>query len=266
MISLVLASKNEEKHINTFFESIRKQTRKPDEIILVDSSTDRTAEIAKHFVDKLIKTQTKCAGHARSIGVKASKGDIIIFTDLDAIPHPDWLKELVKPFESPDVNVVQGQVFLKNYDGRGEKWLFTTGLKKWGKYLNHCNTAYRKKVLKEIPLDPEQFWDDAEMSYRISKKYLIYGNKKAKVYHYTVDYDKQRHLWGSSVYLGIGWMKILKKYKNLYWILRIEYNLYKTLKELGIKEFVYFSAGLFYAFYLEVIRNKEVKNLGKHKS
>lgn len=257
-VSLVLISKNEEKHARKFFEYLKKQTRKPDEIILVDSSEDKTAKIAKPFVDKLIKTPTTCQAHARSIGIKISKGDIIVFTDIDAIPHPNWLEELVKPFKNPEVNVVQGQVFLKSYNGHGEKWLFTTGLKEWGKYLNHCNTAYRRKVLEEIPFDVNTVWDDPDMGYRVSKKYPIYGCKKAKVYHYDPRANLfiergDEYLWKATLRLSYGWVYLIKKYKNSYWVLRSIYNIFSAAREGSFKIFVYYSAAFSYVIFLEII-------------
>jgi len=259
-VSLILTSKNEEEFAGKFFQSLEKQTKKPDEIILVDSSADRTAEIAKPFVDKLIKLDHSigakyrdAAGLQRNIGIKNSIGDIIVFTDLDAIPHPNWLEELTKPFENPDVNVVQGQVFFHSYNGKGEKGLFQNDLKEQGKYLNNCNSAFRRNVLEEFPLANDIRWDDVELSYRVSRKYIIYGNKKAKVYHYGCTL-KHRDLWESALFSGIGWVRILKKYKNPYWFFRIWYNIFCTLKVHGFKTFVYFFVAFFYAFYLEVIR------------
>jgi len=261
-VSLILTSKNEEKFAKKFFQAIKKQTKKPDEIILVDSSADRTAEIAKPFVDKLIKLDHSigakyrdAAGLQRNIGIKNSRGDIIVFTDLDAIPHPDWLEELTKPFENPNINVVQGQVFFHSYNGKREKGMFQAGLKEWGKYLNNCNAAFRRKVLKEFPLANDIRWDDVELGYRISKKYIIYGNKKAKVYHYAVNF-KERDMWDSAFFSAIGWVRILKRYRKslydtTYWFFRIWYNIFCVIKAWGFKTFIYYCIAFFYALCLE---------------
>lgn len=255
-VSLVLVSKNEEEYVKKFFASLKKQTLKPDEVILVDSSSDNTAKIAKPFVDKLIVTPTKCAGHARNIGVKNSKGDIIVFTDVDTILHPDWLEELVKPFENPKVSVVQGQVFLRSYSGKNDKWMFSTGLKEEGRmYLNNCNSAFRRKVLKEFPLANDINWDDIELGYRLSKKYIIYGCKGAKVYHYgskmEIRFKTNKDIWDYSFKYSLGYLQILKKYKNMYWFLRIWYNIFGSFifapnKKIGFKIFLFYVTSFFY--------------------
>lgn len=262
-VSLILVSKNEEKFVKSFFKYLKKQTRKPDEIVLVDSSSDKTPEIAKSFVDKLIKLDPStgakyrdAAGLQRNIGIKNSKGDIIVFTDLDAIPHPDWLEQLTKPFENPDINVVQGQIFFHSYNGKGEYGLFQANLKKEGKYLNNCNAAFRRKVLKEFPLANDIRFDDIELGYRISKKYIIYGIKNAKIYHYgcapQIRLSNNKDIWEGCVRCSIGWVRILKKYNNLYWFFRIWYNIFSTIKQNGFKVFIFYSASFFYAFYLEL--------------
>lgn len=257
-VSLVLASKNEERYVKSFFKSLNKQTRKPDEVILVDSSTDRTAEIAKPYVDKLIKVKTTAdrhsAGYQRNIGVKNSKGDIVVFTDLDAKLYPDWLENLVKKFENPDVKVVQGAIFFNSYDGSKDKGLFSTGLAEKGKYLNHCSAAFRREILEENPLADDIRWDDVELGYRLSKNYIIYGCREAKVYHYGPSF-KERDMWKAALASNIGWIRILKRHPSFYWLARIWYNILNVLFVHNLKAFIYYSFAFFYAIFLEITKN-----------
>lgn len=265
-ISLVLVSKDEEKYALKFFESLEKQTRKPDEIILVDSSEDKTPEIAKPYIDKLIKIDPSVgakyrssAGLQRNIGVENSTGDIIVFTDIDCVLHEDWLEKLTKPFRDTKIKVVQGQVFFHSYDGSKDHGPFSTKLKKIGKRLNHCNTAYRKHVLEEFPLANDIRWDDVELSYRISKKYRIYGCKEAKVYHYAVNFE-HRDIWTSALNSGVGWAKILLKYKNLYWVIRIGYNILNVIRVWGPKVFLYYVFAFFYSLFNEITNPEIITN------
>jgi glycosyltransferase involved in cell wall biosynthesis len=46
---------------------------------------------------------------ARNTGVAATTGEIVVFLDDDAWPQPDWLAELVAPFEDPDVWITGGR-------------------------------------------------------------------------------------------------------------------------------------------------------------
>ena len=54
LVSVIITTKNEEKHIENLLQSIKRQTYKNIEIILVDNySTDRTREIARKYTDKI---------------------------------------------------------------------------------------------------------------------------------------------------------------------------------------------------------------------
>jgi glycosyltransferase involved in cell wall biosynthesis len=255
-VSLILISMNEEDCVPKFLESFKKQTRKPDEIILVDSSTDKTAKLMKPYVDKILFTPPKGCGAAREVGVKNSKGDILVFTDIDAILHPNWLENIVKTFNNPKINVVQGQVLFESLN-KEESNMWSKGLPEKGKYLNGCNMAFRRKVLEEFPFDPHINLDDIEMGYRVSKKYIIYGNKNAIIYHYGAgkrEYNKL-DLWKRGIVYYRGWIELIIKYKNPYWIARMGYNMFYLLYLGKIRFFCFHIVMLFYATYSEVKDN-----------
>lgn len=91
-ISVVIPAYNCEKHIKRALDSVLAQTRRPDEIIVVDDgSTDRTAEIADSFGSKikLIKQENAGASVARNTGIQAATGQWIAFLDAD----DEWLPE-----------------------------------------------------------------------------------------------------------------------------------------------------------------------------
>jgi len=229
-ISLILVSRNEERYAEPFFHSLENQTRKPDEIILIDSSIDKTPEIARPFVDKLIFTKPKNVGSQRLHGFKNSIGDIIIFTDLDAFLNPFWIENLVKMFENPEVNVVRGTVRYREIKDKIPK-KFTT--------IHHCNTAYRRKVLEEFPFDEECNHDDIDMNERVGRKYKIYGCPEAIVLHIgsfakTSAKEKARRYAEADIYL-------LKKYKTLFMFFRPFANaLYSMIIERRIKYNFYY--------------------------
>jgi len=241
-VSLVLVSKNEEKYARKFFKSLEKQTRKPDEVILVDCSTDRTPEIAEPYVDKLIIVKKCSASYQRGIGVKHAKGDVILFTDMDTILYPDWIEQLVKMFEDPKVHVVRGQVLWPEIKKQ---------IPLIGKRINHCNMAYRRHVLEEFPFDPNlNRGDDFDMGYRVSRKYVIYGCPEAKVIHFSF----QKHGWENAKSYGKDWIALTKKYKNPYWILRAIYNVFYPIKEKKPKWVLYNLYGFLSAFIEEIIK------------
>jgi len=240
-ISLVLMSRNEEKYIKTFFKNLGNQTRKPDEIILVDSSTDRTPELAKPFVTKLIKTLPKGCADARLRGQEKARGDIIVFTDIDAIPEKNWLKEIENMFQNPEVKVVVGKVTYNEIPSKLR-----------ADSLNGCNMAFRKEILEEFKWDTTQIGEDIDMGYRLIKAgYRIYPCEQATVHHTgTLDDPKFTHIRaGRSMAL------LLYKYRTPYWFGRICYNILYALR-IGKPKYAYWLSHSFIFSLYDIIFKK----------
>lgn len=91
-VSVIIAAYNVENYIDRCIESIRNQTLKDIEIIVVnDGSTDRTIEKIEKIKkddDRIILLNQKNKGsiEARKFGLKNASGDYIIFIDAD-----DWI-------------------------------------------------------------------------------------------------------------------------------------------------------------------------------
>src|SRR3990172_3737337 len=88
MISIIIPTYNEENYIEKCLKSLSNQTlpRNKYEIIIVDGgSKDRTIDIARKYVDKVIRQKSKGVGGARNDGVNAAKYGVIATTDADFI-------------------------------------------------------------------------------------------------------------------------------------------------------------------------------------
>lgn len=95
-ISVVIPAYNAEKSIVNVIASCKKQSRLPDEIVVVlDGCRDRTEEVVKgHFPDVrlIVLKENKGVSYARNEGIKQASGDWIAFLDADDEWHPDKLK------------------------------------------------------------------------------------------------------------------------------------------------------------------------------
>ena len=107
LASIVITVKNEGKNLPQLMEVLMKG-KEEFEIIIVDSqSTDETKSIMEKIVTE--KTNIKyirqrCSrGQGRNIGVRASQGKYIIFTDGDAIPEDDWVKRMANALAHSDL-------------------------------------------------------------------------------------------------------------------------------------------------------------------
>lgn len=91
-ISAVIPAYNSEQTIGRAIESVLKQTRPADEIIVIDDgSTDATADTVRAFGDKvrLIQQENAGASVARNTGIQAAAGEWVAFLDAD----DEWLPE-----------------------------------------------------------------------------------------------------------------------------------------------------------------------------
>lgn len=105
MISIVVGFRNREiERVKRSLDSLTKQTYTDFEIIFVDygSDTSIATEIEKLLASykfiKYVYSDTRGwfwnRGHALNLGIKVSKGDIILIFDIDLIVHVDFLNKI----------------------------------------------------------------------------------------------------------------------------------------------------------------------------
>ena len=103
--SVVIPTYNEEKCIGECLTAIEQGSVKPDEIIIADGlSTDKTVEIASRHGARIVINKKRHAAGGRNAGIKAARGDVIVFIDADCIADKDWLKEIKAAFENEDID------------------------------------------------------------------------------------------------------------------------------------------------------------------
>lgn len=77
-------------------------------IVVDDGSTDDTAAVAARLGASVIRQPNAGPATARNVGAAAAAGDVVVFTDADCAPAPDFLAELLAPLADPTVAGVQG--------------------------------------------------------------------------------------------------------------------------------------------------------------
>lgn len=105
-ISVVMPTLNSERTLVQSLTSISIQSYPGEvEIIVADGgSRDSTLHIAKSFKARIIKNLLKTGEAGKAAGAKIAKGQIIAFIDSDNIlPDENWLVEMTKPFQNPEV-------------------------------------------------------------------------------------------------------------------------------------------------------------------
>jgi len=104
-VSVIIPTYNEEKYLPYLLKSLRKQTKKPNEIIIADhNSTDSTLVIIKKYskILPIKKTQGKLPAKARNHGaLKSTVGDndLLFFFDADVVLEKDFIEKFTNELE-----------------------------------------------------------------------------------------------------------------------------------------------------------------------
>lgn len=112
-VSVIATVLNEAESIESLLDSLVKQTRLPDEVVIVDGgSTDDTLSKIEHFGQatdlplKALSLPGCNISQGRNAAIAASRGSLIASTDAGVRLEDDWLEQLLAPFAAdhpPDV-------------------------------------------------------------------------------------------------------------------------------------------------------------------
>jgi glycosyltransferase involved in cell wall biosynthesis len=103
-VSLILTLLNEGDEVRKVMDSILRQRRMPDEVVIVDGgSSDHTVELLSSYTTRLPLRIFVCPGanisQGRNFAIAHAEYDLIAVTDAGVQLQADWLERLVEPFE-----------------------------------------------------------------------------------------------------------------------------------------------------------------------
>ncbi len=111
--ALVATVKNEARRLPEFLESLERQTRTPDIIVIIDGgSTDGTHDLLSSFSNRTPLT-FRCSqvpgnrSVGRNAAIRLSKADLIAVTDVSVL-EPSWFERIITPLEEGKADVVAG--------------------------------------------------------------------------------------------------------------------------------------------------------------
>jgi glycosyltransferase involved in cell wall biosynthesis len=110
VISVVIPVKDDAALLERCLEALWLQTRRPDEIVVVDNaSSDLTQTVAAWWSAVYVHEGRPGIAAAAAAGYDAASGDVIARLDADSEPPPDWVARICTLLdENPGVDAVTG--------------------------------------------------------------------------------------------------------------------------------------------------------------
>jgi len=245
--SVIIPTYNRPQDLKNCLESIVEQFLLPDEVIVIDDGDLDDMPCRKELEQKGIqcvfkKKSQKGLTRSRNLGVKIARGDIIIFFDDDVVLTPDYIREIVKVYDSGvdnnlggvggvDLNLkapgfLQYIEFFYNFvflispmhpggvtlSGFSEQVLTArvNPFRKIGKAdtLGGSVFSFDRKVFKQFLFSEDYTHnycqgEDKDFSLRVSQKYNLYIQPAAKLYHYPSPIERpEKYRQGRDIVLS----------------------------------------------------------------
>jgi glycosyltransferase involved in cell wall biosynthesis len=95
-VSVIVPALNEERHIGHLIGDIGRQTRRPQEVIVVDAgSHDGTVAVARQFAGVRVLHGERPVARGRNLGGQSASGDVMVFLDADVRLTETFLERFV---------------------------------------------------------------------------------------------------------------------------------------------------------------------------
>jgi glycosyltransferase involved in cell wall biosynthesis len=195
-VSVIITTYNYAHFISEAIESVRKQTCRDFEIIIVDDgSSDETREVVTRFPEvRYIYQTNQGIAAARNAGMRASVGEYLVFLDADDRLLPKALEVGVNSLnEHPECVFVSGHQQMISSDNQPlpQPAVVCFTQHNYRAFLDYnyiCTVGqvmFRQAIFKsESGFDPTvPGCDDAELYLRIAKDYPVYCHDKIVVQH-----------------------------------------------------------------------------------
>ena len=236
-VSFIITAYNEEIRIEEKIKNSLVQDYPRDRIEIIvasDCSNDKTDEIVKNYVGKGVKLvrapERKGKENAQKNAIEASKGDILVFSDVATILKPDGISNIVDNFKDPTIGCVSSEdKFIDkdgNVSGEGAYVRYEMILRKLESEVNTLVGlsgsffAARREVCKNWAIDLQSDFNTLLNSIKIGLK-GISDPKSIGYYKNIVDEKKEFNRKVRTVLRGISVLM-----RNLFLLNPFKYGLF----------------------------------------
>ncbi|MEM3335898.1 MAG: glycosyltransferase family A protein [Candidatus Aenigmatarchaeota archaeon] len=261
LVSIIIPTYNSEKTLAKCLESIKNQSYKNIEIIVVDRfSKDKTAEIAKEYGARVFKLNSERA-KAKNFGLKKAKGKYVCFIDSDMELTNNVIDKCVATIEK-DKRI--GGIIIPEKSVGNSFWVMVRDFERSFYAGTQIESArfFRKDVAIKVGgfEDDIEFFEESTLPQKIERLgYNVNIRIKSKILHHEENFSLWRWL-KKKFYYGKSALRYKEKFNEYatkqmsifyrFSILITNKRFYsKPLLGLGViilKLLEYFSAGLGY--------------------
>ncbi len=163
--SIVIRCFNEEQNLGRLLNGIAQQTMRDVEILIVDSgSTDGTLAVARRYPVRilLISPEEFSFGRSLNMGCAAATSDLIVAASAHTYPvYDDWLEQLLRPFQNPQVALVYGRQSGDDGAKYAERQVFArwfppdSNPHQTYPFCNNANAAIRRSLWLQFPYNED---------------------------------------------------------------------------------------------------------------
>jgi len=182
-VSIILTVLNEGDNVRELLEALLSQSRRPDQIVIVDGgSRDDTIAIIEEArqrepLIRLLVVPGVNIAEGRNIAIAEASSEVVAVTDGGCRPAPDWLEEMIRPFEDDSsVDAVAGNIIV---EGRSEfercSGLLSTPkfddaeANQTGMFYGRCS-AFRKQLWLTVGGYPEWLYTAEDSLFALAAK------------------------------------------------------------------------------------------------
>ena len=165
--SIIVPEHNSASFMRTGLDSIKKQTFKDYELLIIcDSCTDNTVEIAREYTNNVFEINAKSCGVARNVGLENATGKWILFMDDDDY----FLHEYVFEMLAEKLLTIKEDILAFSFIFKGR------GYAKCNRWDAVWNKAWRADFINKgnYRFPPLDHADDAPFSAETLPKAKIY--------------------------------------------------------------------------------------------